>query len=87
MSDVFLVQPPMPEHLRQYAREVIVCPPLGLGYLASTLLENGFEVELTDLSVENPDRKGVELELQKREPKILDSIKKGINRDQVRRTV
>lgn len=71
MSDILLAQPPMPEHLHQYAREVIVCPPLGLGYLASTLLENGFEAELIDLSIENPDRKGVELELQKREPKIL----------------
>lgn len=71
MSDIALVQPPMPEHLRQYAREVIVCPPLGLGYLASTLLENGFEVELTDLSIENPDRKGIELELRRRNPKIL----------------
>jgi len=71
MSDVLLVQPPMPEHLRQYAPEVVVCPPLGLGYLASTLLENGFKVELTDLSVENPDRKGIELEFQTREPKIL----------------
>ena len=71
MPDILLVQPPMPEHLRQYAREVIVCPPLGIGYLASTLLENGFEVEVTDLSIENPDRKGIELELQRRGPKIL----------------
>lgn len=71
MSDIFLVQPPMPEHLRQYAREVIVCPPLGLGYLASILLEKGFTVELNDLSIENPDKEGIASELQRRQPKIL----------------
>jgi len=71
MSDILLVQPPMPEHLRQYAREVIVCPPLGLGYLASTLLEKGFTVELDDLSIENPDNEGIVSELQRRQPKIL----------------
>jgi len=71
MSDILLVQPPMPEHLRQYAREVIVCPPLGLGYLASTLLEKGFNVELNDLSIENPDKEGIASELQRRQPKIL----------------
>ncbi len=61
----------MPEHLRQYAREVIVCPPLGLGYLASILLEKGFTVELNDLSIENPDKEGIASELQRRQPKIL----------------
>lgn len=54
-KDVLLINPPMWSPTA-HASFNALCPPLGLGYLASSLLREGATVEILDLSVcEHPD--------------------------------
>lgn len=56
MNDVLLINPPMWSPSAQSSFSGL-CPPLGLGYLAAVLLEEGISVEVLDLSiVECPDK-------------------------------
>ena len=50
MTDVLLVNTPMCSPRAQASFDAL-CPPLGLGYLAACLQEEGITVEIVDLSL------------------------------------
>lgn len=52
-KSVLLLQAPVPgSHNRVVAKSSAI-PPLGLGYIASVLIKNGFEVKISDMDVED----------------------------------
>jgi anaerobic magnesium-protoporphyrin IX monomethyl ester cyclase len=71
MTEILLMQPPLPDRLLPYRRDVVICPPIGLCYVASTLLSLGFEVDMVDLAISEPGPEKVELEICRAKPKIL----------------
>jgi radical SAM superfamily enzyme YgiQ (UPF0313 family) len=71
MTDVMLIQAPLPDRLLPYRKEIVLCPPLGLCYIASNLLANGFDVNVADLAISDPNAEKVELEIRREQPKIL----------------
>jgi anaerobic magnesium-protoporphyrin IX monomethyl ester cyclase len=71
MTDVMLIQPPLPDRLLPYRKEVVLCPPIGLCYIASNLLAHGFDVNVVDLAISDPNPEKVEFEIRREEPKIL----------------
>lgn len=71
MTEVLLVQPPVPDRILPYRKEIVLCPPIGLCYVASTLLSHEFNVELVDLAISDSEPGEVESEIRRAEPKIL----------------
>jgi radical SAM superfamily enzyme YgiQ (UPF0313 family) len=71
MTDVMLIQAPLPDRLLPYRKEIVLCPPLGLCYIASNLLANGFDVSVVDLAISDPNPEKVEFEIRREQPKIL----------------
>jgi anaerobic magnesium-protoporphyrin IX monomethyl ester cyclase len=71
MTEVLLMQPPMPNRLLPYRRDVVISPPIGLSYVASTLLSHGFGVDMVDLAISESSPEKVELEICRAKPKIL----------------
>jgi len=45
------VQPPLPKPMYEYSGSLIVTPPLGLGYIASRLRQDGLSVETVDMAI------------------------------------
>jgi anaerobic magnesium-protoporphyrin IX monomethyl ester cyclase len=50
---VLLLQAPVPGSHNRIVAKSSAIPPLGLGYLASVLLKNGFDVRISDMDVED----------------------------------
>jgi len=71
MTEVMLIQPPLPDRLLPYRKEIVLCPPLGLCYIASNLLAHGFDVNVVDLAISDPNPEKVEFEIRRVQPKIL----------------
>jgi len=71
MTEVLLIQPPLPEKLAPYRRDVVLCPPIGLCYVASTLLSHGFTVDMVDLAISDPEPEKLQSEISRARPKIL----------------
>lgn len=71
MSDVLLVQPPLPPPMDAYVRDVVLCPPLGLSYIASTLMTDGFDVEIVDAAIENLKLDDIANIIRREDPKLL----------------
>jgi anaerobic magnesium-protoporphyrin IX monomethyl ester cyclase len=71
MSEVLLMQAPVPDKLVPYRRDIVLCPPIGLCYVASTLLSHGFSVDMVDLAISDPEPEKAELEISRAKPKIL----------------
>ena len=71
MTDIFLLQPPIPEQVRPFRKETILCPPLGLSYVASTLLSHEFDVKMMDFAIMDADICDVEAETRRQSPKIV----------------
>lgn len=71
MSDVLLVQPPLPPPMDAYVRDVVLCPPLGLSYIASTLMAEGFDVEIVDAAIENLNLKDIANIIGRKSPRLL----------------
>ncbi|HID17705.1 TPA: radical SAM protein [Candidatus Bathyarchaeota archaeon] len=71
MVDVLLIQPPFPPSGEVQARDVVLCPPLGLGYIASFLASRGFTVRILDCAILNMGVDEASLEVKRLEPKIL----------------
>ena len=65
------MQPPLPDKLLPYRRDVVISPPIGLCYVASTLLSHGFRVDVVDLAISDSEPEKVELEIRRAKPKIL----------------
>jgi anaerobic magnesium-protoporphyrin IX monomethyl ester cyclase len=65
------MQPPLPERLLPYRRDVVISPPIGLCYVASTLLSHGFSVDMVDLAILEPGPEKAEFEISRAKPKIL----------------
>ncbi|WP_455364503.1 B12-binding domain-containing radical SAM protein [[Eubacterium] cellulosolvens] len=70
MSDILLLQPPLPPPLDAYVRDMVLTPPLGLCYLASCLKKD-YRVSILDASILNLDMKTITSEIKKADPKIL----------------
>ncbi len=71
MTDVLFVQPPLPSHMAEFSRSMILCPPLGLGYLASILIQEGFNVKIVDMAALNQKVDELKSELSREEPSIV----------------
>lgn len=71
MLDVLLVQPPLPKPMYDYSGSLIISPPLGLGYIASTLMQGGLSVDIIDMAVLNMGFDDFKLELMRKDPKIV----------------
>ena len=71
MTDILLVQPPLPKPMYEYTSSIIICPPLGLGYIASKLILEGFNVEIIDMAVLNLSFEELKRELEHKDPKIV----------------
>ncbi len=71
MVDVLLVQPPLPESMSEYVKEVVFCPPLGLGYLASTLIQANIDVMIVDMAVTNMSEEELKSKLYRYRPKVV----------------
>ncbi|WP_455368147.1 cobalamin-dependent protein, partial [[Eubacterium] cellulosolvens] len=70
MSDILLLQPPLPPPLDAYVRDMVLTPPLGLCYLASCLKKD-YRVSILDASILNLNEKAITSEIKKADPKIL----------------
>jgi len=66
-----LVQPPLPKPIGEYTSSIILCPPLGLGYIASKLILDGFKVEIIDMAALDLSLNRLKREVEQREPKIV----------------
>jgi len=55
----------------EYTSSIIICPPLGLGYIASKLILEGFNVEIIDMAVLNLSFEELKRELEHKDPKIV----------------
>jgi radical SAM superfamily enzyme YgiQ (UPF0313 family) len=66
MCDVLLIHAPSPP-----TTLFLPFPPLGIGYLASILEKNGFDVKIIDLNVENLDEKKLKKVVYSLNPKIV----------------
>lgn len=71
MTEVLLMQPALPDGLLPYRKGLVLCPPIGLCYVASALLSHGFGVDVVDLAISEPEPEEVELEIRRAKPKIL----------------
>ena len=71
MSEVLLIQPPLPDTLLPYRKEIVLCPPIGLCYIAANLLAHGFSVNMVDFALCDPNPGDFELEIRRQQPKIL----------------
>jgi anaerobic magnesium-protoporphyrin IX monomethyl ester cyclase len=71
MTEVLLMQPGLPDRLLPYRKGLVLCPPIGLCYVASALLSHGFGVDVVDLAILEPEPEKVELEIRRAKPKIL----------------
>jgi anaerobic magnesium-protoporphyrin IX monomethyl ester cyclase len=65
-AHVTLVNPPYPVDAPQ-----AIFIPLGLSYLAATLEESGYEVDVIDCPAARITQKGLEAELEKRHPDVV----------------
>ena len=66
-----MVQPPLPKPIGEYTSSIILCPPLGLGYIASKLILDGFKVEIIDMAALDLSLNRLKREVEQREPKIV----------------
>jgi anaerobic magnesium-protoporphyrin IX monomethyl ester cyclase len=71
MTEVLLMQPSLPDRILPYKEDVVLCPPIGLCYVASTLLTHGFSVGVVDLAILDHEPAKVESEIRRAKPKIL----------------
>jgi len=54
-----------------YVRDVVLCPPLGLGYIASTLMAEGFKVGIVDAAIENLALRDIREIIRREDPRLL----------------
>jgi len=66
-ADIFLINAPV----NQTSRHAGLTPPLGIAYIASVLLNAGFNISVRDLNVSGFDSKRIEMILRRYNPKIL----------------
>ncbi|MEM2876144.1 MAG: cobalamin-dependent protein, partial [Candidatus Bathyarchaeia archaeon] len=71
MTDILLVQPPLPKPMYEYTSSIMICPPLGLGYIASKLILEGFDVEIVDMAALNLGFEELKRELKCKDPMIV----------------
>lgn len=73
LERVLLVNPPLSleQVYGKYAAGAPVLPPLGFCYIASVLLERGFEVRLLDCAAEGGDLASVERAIREFKPQLL----------------
>jgi anaerobic magnesium-protoporphyrin IX monomethyl ester cyclase len=71
MAEVLLIQPPLPDTLLPHRKDIMLCPPLGICYIASNLMAHGFEVSVVDLAISEPDPGRAESEIRREQPRIL----------------
>lgn len=71
MVDILLVQPPLPKPMYEYSGSLIVTPPLGLGYIASKLRQDGLSVETVDMAILDLDLGELKQKLQRMGPEIV----------------
>lgn len=70
MAQVMLINPPMWSP-RDHATFNALCPPLGLGYLAACLLQEGFSVCILDLNVTPRPDEALKAALIEDEPRLV----------------
>lgn len=52
MSEILLIQPPTPTPNRVHTKDsTLSAPPIALGYLASLLIESGYDVDIVDMEI------------------------------------
>jgi anaerobic magnesium-protoporphyrin IX monomethyl ester cyclase len=71
MAEVLLIQPSVPDRLLPYRKEIVLSPPIGLCYVAATLLAHQFDVKMVDFAVRDPSPEDIELEIHRQQPRIL----------------
>lgn len=82
---IILINPPYLEFSRGIRGSEWIAPPLGLGYLASVLLQKGYDVEVLDMAVQRFEDDDFKNFMRIRNPEIVGitsttpAIKKAIN--------
>jgi radical SAM superfamily enzyme YgiQ (UPF0313 family) len=72
MAEILLMQPPLPPPMNSFAREVVLSPPLGLCYIASSISHNlKADASIVDCSILNLNEEAIRSEIKKRAPRIL----------------
>jgi len=68
---VLLLQAPVPGAHNRLVAKPSAIPPLGLGYLASVLIQNGFDVKIIDMDIEDVGPTEIKQILFNYQPKIV----------------
>ena len=78
---VTLVNPP--QTASKYKFMGVIAPPLGIGYIAAVLRDNGIDVNILDASAEDMDFKEFSEEIKNRSPDIISisELTPTINKD------
>lgn len=82
---IILINPPYLEFSKGISGSEWIAPPLGLGYLASVLLQNGYDVEILDMAVNKLKDEDLKEFITSRNPEIVGitsstpAIKKAID--------
>jgi radical SAM superfamily enzyme YgiQ (UPF0313 family) len=72
MTQILLMQPPLPPPMNSYVKDVVISPPLGMCYIASYISQNSdAETRLVDCSILNLDDTAIRNEIRRCDPKIL----------------
>jgi radical SAM superfamily enzyme YgiQ (UPF0313 family) len=72
MTEVLLMQPPIPPPMNAFVKDVVISPPLGLCYISSSISQSlGVDADVVDCAISNLDDDGIKDEIRKRDPKIL----------------
>ncbi|MBK1663614.1 radical SAM protein [Rhodospirillum rubrum] len=70
MVDILFVSPPTPSP-EEHAGYNLNAPPLGIGYLAAILRENGFEVDAIDLAFSDKPVADLRQKLRESDPRVV----------------
>ena len=72
MTEILLMQPPLPPPMNAYAKDVVLSPPLGLGYISANISKClNLDTKIVDCAILDSDEEAIRSEIKKHDPKIL----------------
>jgi len=72
MAEILLMQPPLPPPMNSYVKDVVLCPPLGLCYIASNISHYlKVNINIVDCAILDMNEQAIRDEIKKNNPNIL----------------